>query len=45
MSVSDGYTAAGTLGSAVSRIATVFTLRSRAGDGGDAGTLVCARLT
>ncbi|MFG2193266.1 SpoIIE family protein phosphatase [Streptomyces sp. NPDC048639] len=46
--MSDGYTTSGTLGAglgAVSRIATVFTIRSRAGEDSDAGTLVCARLT
>ncbi|MEU6081604.1 SpoIIE family protein phosphatase [Streptomyces sp. NPDC047108] len=46
--LSDGYTTSGTLGAglgAVSRIATVLTIRSRAGGGDDAGTLVCARLT
>jgi anti-sigma regulatory factor (Ser/Thr protein kinase) len=45
--LTDGYTTAGTLGAglgAVSRIATHFTIRSRAGSGGDSGTYACARL-
>lgn len=45
--LADGYTTAGTLGAglgAVSRIATHFTIHSRAGSGADCGTYACARL-